>query len=230
MRRTFPRYLPAVLTVLLVSGLPWLVSGCGRSQPEEGAPVTVSDHFGKAEFFYDRGDYQQAAKMYLKALVINPANSEACLKLGLIYDDNLKDKTRAAYYYREFLRLEPDSEKTPLVRGWLGDVLAENPRGAGSSLPVRRRPPLTPPPPRPPATLSPAEMSAPTPAPPPAEKSVSASYTVRGGDTLAGIARKLYGDANAWKLIFEANRDQLESPHSLKVGQELEIPRNRTGD
>ena len=49
-------------------------------------------------------------------------------------------------------------------------------------------------------------------------------YTVRKGDTLSAIARKLYGDRNAWKLIYSANRDTLANPHLLKVGQVLKIP------
>ncbi|MEA1927911.1 MAG: transporter substrate-binding domain-containing protein, partial [Candidatus Auribacterota bacterium] len=49
-------------------------------------------------------------------------------------------------------------------------------------------------------------------------------YTVRPGDTLSRIARKVYGRSAPWKPIFNANRDQLKSPHNLKVGQVLKIP------
>ena len=34
-------------------------------------------------------------------------------------------------------------------------------------------------------------------------------YTVVAGDNLSKIAKHFYGNANAWKQIFDANRDQL---------------------
>lgn len=49
-------------------------------------------------------------------------------------------------------------------------------------------------------------------------------YEVAAGDNLSGIARRFYGDANAWKKIFDANRDQLTDPDRIKSGQMLKIP------
>jgi nucleoid-associated protein YgaU len=37
----------------------------------------------------------------------------------------------------------------------------------------------------------------------------AAMYLVEAGDTLAGIARTYYGDANEWPRIAEANRDRV---------------------
>jgi uncharacterized coiled-coil protein SlyX len=50
------------------------------------------------------------------------------------------------------------------------------------------------------------------------------TYAVRRGDTLMNISRKLYGDDEKWELIFKANRDILNRPNQLKVGQILRIP------
>lgn len=50
------------------------------------------------------------------------------------------------------------------------------------------------------------------------------TYTVQEGDSLSAIARKLYGNANRWQEIFEANRDQLDDPDLIKAGQVLRIP------
>ena len=44
------------------------------------------------------------------------------------------------------------------------------------------------------------------------------------GDTLSGIAKRFYGNANAYMKIFEANGDQLSDPDKIKVGQTLRIP------
>lgn len=49
-------------------------------------------------------------------------------------------------------------------------------------------------------------------------------YTVVKGDTLSAIAKKLYGSANKWRVIFEANTDQLTNPDKIKPGQILKIP------
>ena len=56
---------------------------------------------------------------------------------------------------------------------------------------------------------------------------VSASaqtYTVVGGDSLSKIAKKFYGNANAWKQIFEANRDKISNPDLIHPGQVFTIP------
>lgn len=49
-------------------------------------------------------------------------------------------------------------------------------------------------------------------------------YTVQSGDSLSRIAKRFYGDGNAWKLIFEANRDTLKDPDKIFPGQVLTIP------
>jgi nucleoid-associated protein YgaU len=50
------------------------------------------------------------------------------------------------------------------------------------------------------------------------------SYTVAKGDNLSKIARHFYGNANEWRRIFDANRDQLDNPDLIKPGQVLKIP------
>jgi nucleoid-associated protein YgaU len=50
------------------------------------------------------------------------------------------------------------------------------------------------------------------------------TYTVVSGDSLSKIAKHFYGNANAWKAIFDANTDQLTDPNKIKPGQVLKIP------
>ncbi len=52
----------------------------------------------------------------------------------------------------------------------------------------------------------------------------SASYTVRKGDTLGGIAKRFLGNPAKYNDIFEANRDVLSSPDRIDVGMTLRIP------
>ncbi len=56
-----------------------------------------------------------------------------------------------------------------------------------------------------------------------AEK-VGGTYTVQKGDSLSKIAKQELGDANAWKRIFEANRDVLDDPDKIQPGQALKLP------
>jgi nucleoid-associated protein YgaU len=50
-------------------------------------------------------------------------------------------------------------------------------------------------------------------------------YTVKSGDSLSKIAKQLYGDANAWHKIHQANTDQVKDPNLIHPGQKLVIPR-----
>lgn len=60
--------------------------------------------------------------------------------------------------------------------------------------------------------------------PPVVAQDVQKSYTVLVGDTLSSISRKVYGTSNKWRDIFNANRDIMSTPQSLKPGQVLKIP------
>lgn len=51
------------------------------------------------------------------------------------------------------------------------------------------------------------------------------SYTVQKGDTLSKISKQFYGDANQYKRIFDANKDQLKDPDKIQPGQVLRIPK-----
>lgn len=57
----------------------------------------------------------------------------------------------------------------------------------------------------------------------PAAPSAS-TYVVKPGDSLSRIAKAQYGDANQWRRIYEANRDQIKDPDLIHPGQSLRIP------
>ena len=50
------------------------------------------------------------------------------------------------------------------------------------------------------------------------------TYEVKSGDSLSKIAKRVYGNASAWKRIYEANRDLLKDPDKIFPGQKLKIP------
>jgi outer membrane protein OmpA-like peptidoglycan-associated protein len=49
-------------------------------------------------------------------------------------------------------------------------------------------------------------------------------YIVEKGDTLSGIAQKMYGKSFRWKYIYELNKDKIKNPNKLKPGQKILIP------
>jgi nucleoid-associated protein YgaU len=67
-------------------------------------------------------------------------------------------------------------------------------------------------------------------APAPAPDQVSSTagqaqtYVVAKGDSLSKIAKRYYGDANQWRRIYDANRDQISNPDLIHPGQNLKIP------
>jgi nucleoid-associated protein YgaU len=58
-------------------------------------------------------------------------------------------------------------------------------------------------------------------APPQPEKQF---YTVKKGDYLSKIAKEVYGNANKYNIIFEANKPMLKDPDLIYPGQVLVIP------
>lgn len=50
------------------------------------------------------------------------------------------------------------------------------------------------------------------------------TYTVKSGDSLSKIAKHIYGDADKWHRIYEANRDKIKNPDLIHPGQEFTIP------
>jgi nucleoid-associated protein YgaU len=71
-----------------------------------------------------------------------------------------------------------------------------------------------------------SSSTAPAPPPPAAEppKAQPNTYVVVAGDNLSKIAKRIYGDANQWRRIYEANRDVIKNPDLIYPGQKLVLP------
>lgn len=52
-------------------------------------------------------------------------------------------------------------------------------------------------------------------------------WEVKSGDTLSKIAKSAYDNAGLYMQIFEANRNILSDPNTIKVGQKLVIPHKK---
>ncbi len=177
---------------------------------------------------------------------------ESHLEAGRIFLDHLKDPVTAIYHFRKYLEVKPNSDKSALVRQLIETAMknfaaslpgqpsvgdpdridllaridqleAEKKELLRQLAAVRRsQSPAENPTTAPTSTLSASRPSTTE----TRRESVAPprSYVVEAGDTLNKISLKVYGNPNRWNDIYQANRDQLTSPHSLKVGQILKIP------
>jgi len=200
-------------------------------------------------------DYAGAIDSYEKALVKRPASARIHWEMASIYDQHLTNDLRAIYHYERFLELDPKAERRQYAEQLIGaaklsyavslpdrfsDAVNENARlqkeveslrillgdardelakltatpsasSGGSS-----------------ATLTPGQSRAvlnETLKPAATKVTTLDSYVVQQGDTLSRIAGKVYGDANKWDVILDANKNTLKRPENIRVGQTLLIPR-----
>ncbi|MBU0677550.1 MAG: LysM peptidoglycan-binding domain-containing protein [Verrucomicrobia bacterium] len=227
----------ALVTVLFASA-------CGRTaasldQREERHPLVQRGIAKKRAH-----DFDGAVELFQKAIDKDSSMARPHLELGIIFDDYKEDYLRAIYHYERYLELRPDSEKAGIIRELIRHArisfaasLPDTPDGSlqeisrlrkeishlrerlaraegGSAAPAA--------PVAAPAGKRTGSIMEPEPAP--ASPAIE-RYTVLTGDTLSKIARKVYGDAGRWKVIYEANKDTLNKPEAVKVGQTLMIPR-----
>jgi nucleoid-associated protein YgaU len=62
-------------------------------------------------------------------------------------------------------------------------------------------------------------------APPAPPKEETEYYEVKPGDSLSKIAKKYYGNAAKYPVIFEANREVIKDANLIYPGQKLRIPK-----
>jgi tetratricopeptide (TPR) repeat protein len=94
--------------------------GCSSGDREDaGEGKGVLDHYGRGVRFQREGKFEDALASFEKALQLDPDFAEAHLDIGVLYDDTFKDADKAVFHYREFLRLEPGSEKADMVARWI---------------------------------------------------------------------------------------------------------------
>ena len=113
-------------------------------------------------------------------------------------------------------KLTPDGRapQTGNLGGLLGGLLG----GAFGAGTARAAEPAAPARPR--ADFSNVQSGSSSVATPPQEQ----WYTVAPGDSLSKIAKRFYSDANQWRKIYDANRDQIKNPDLIQPGQKLKIP------
>ena len=236
-------------TILVCLGFLVLGSGCSRDPIDERDP-----NLRRARVLKNAEDYEGAVAMYEKALRRKPGLARAHWELATLYDQVFADDIRAIYHYQKYLELDPEAERRDLVEDLisvakvsfaaslpqnsdeairevrrlqrenaaLADLLSgereviRDLRAQLAGVPVQESGDNKPPPPA---------VSIQAPKPMPAQPSEQI-YVVQAGDTLSRIATRVYNNPALWERIYEANRETLRSPESIRVGQTLRIPQN----
>jgi tetratricopeptide (TPR) repeat protein len=79
-------------------------------------------HYNMAAVYAKEGKYREAEQEYLRALRIDPGDADSHYNLGILYDEQLADKRRAAMHYRRYLKLRPNASDGDIVKTWLMDL------------------------------------------------------------------------------------------------------------
>jgi tetratricopeptide (TPR) repeat protein len=83
-------------------------------------PDYVKAYNNLAAAYKEKGWHGKAITAFSKALEIDPDYAQAHLGLASIYANELKNRQKAIYHYKQYLKLQPQGPYAPQVRAWLG--------------------------------------------------------------------------------------------------------------
>ncbi len=212
-----------------------VLTGCDTETLSQDEREEKIERVIEARELMKAGQYADAETRFKQALLENPTIARPHLDLATLYQQHIINYVHAIYHYDRYLELRPTSEKRGLVEQQRMKVaqllantllkntpqvqaLAEENRQLKNELMRLRGNTLE----RESVRRSPENVNPST-----EEKSANKDvriYHVEAGDTLSKIAKKFYNDATLWDLIYQANRDALQSPSGIRVGQTLVIP------
>ena len=230
-----------------------LLVGCDDGSRADSRTLDVEDEdFRQGQNFYKTGEVRKALESYLKVIDKRKGAAESNLEAGRMYLE-LQDPLPAIYHFNQYIRIKPTSEQSNLVRQLIktaekqfmqqlpGRPMEPDALG-GSDLNAKLRnlqlenEKLK----RELADYNRTQKGLVLPPKTTGDKTVEKpavsedgkpqrfrQYTVAKGDTLSGIARKVYGDANPTRIsaIYNANRDKMTSVNSLpKIGTVILLP------
>jgi LysM repeat protein len=223
-----PDKLPLLFSILIAS---ILLAGCDRMMTPRNAQI-VKDADAKAA----QGDFLRAINLYEAALDDSPRCADIHYKLALLYDDKMNDPLNAVHHFKRYLTLSPTGshaadaksimkrDEVTLLTSLSGDSVVTRTEAArlrnenlGLRKEIEDRALKTKAVTDKQASDKPKKAIA-------VNKAGNRSYTIKRGDTLASISRKFYKTSGHWKQILNANKDKIDNPENLKVGETLTIP------
>ena len=230
-----------------------LLAGCDDGSRADTRTLDVEDEdFRQGQNFYKSGEVRKALECYLKVIDKRKGAAESNLEAGRMYLE-LQDPLPAIYHFNQYIRMKPTSEQSNLVRqliktaekqfmqqlpgrpmepdalgnadlnARLRSLQLENEKLKRELADYNRTQK---------GLVLPPKTTGDKPADKPATAADGApqryrQYTIVKGDSLTGIARKVYGDASATRVsaIFNANRDKMTSVNNVpKIGTVILLP------
>lgn len=76
-------------------------------------------HYNIGCVFRSGGLYTKAEQEFLKALELAPDDPDVHYNLGILYEENLKNKAKAKYHYERYIELAPNEKDSAKVKQWL---------------------------------------------------------------------------------------------------------------
>jgi tetratricopeptide (TPR) repeat protein len=86
---------------------------------EELRQQKVNSHYNMGCVFRACGQPRRAEDEFLKALALDPDDAGTHYNLGVLYDDNLRNRLKARKHYERFLELAPQDPDAARVAEWL---------------------------------------------------------------------------------------------------------------
>jgi tetratricopeptide (TPR) repeat protein len=109
----------------------------GLVRSGRGLDLYERAHLALGNQYYDNGQLEEARAEYQKVLEFDDRNVDAHLNLGIMYDDILNNKEKAAEHYKAYLELQGPRQEE--VREWLRKVRGEPTREEELKEQVRER-------------------------------------------------------------------------------------------
>ncbi|MDD5349676.1 MAG: LysM peptidoglycan-binding domain-containing protein [Chthoniobacteraceae bacterium] len=239
------RRLPPAGFALAAVAAMFCLGGC-----DQAFQNTAERNFVQAERKFSQQEYTDAVMLYEASLDGTPKTAEVHFKLGLMYDDQIKNPIAAIHHFQRYVEMAPDGPHARDAQRFLKEdqlkLTAQLGNGASVSQEEAKR-------------IKNAnqelqkkilqlkdDLEAANKARIAAYKALGTkggpgggkpeqiqkplldgvrTYTVGPGDTLASIARKFYKNNSArWKDIQDANFQPMDGTAKLKPGMILMVP------
>ena len=225
-----------IIFALLLSIL--FFSSCYKRQENTSNPFFI-----KAQNSYNDGNYNQASEFYQKYLTLYPESPKAHYNIAIIFLEH-ENYILAIFHFKQFLELQPNSPDKEIIKKWIQasqeslykelekeysdtetipqpnytknvklkkeiDKLKKKNEKMRDFI-IKHNKTIT------------VDKNGKT------EKAnnfnSTRNYEVQQGDSLYKISKKVYNSSKYHDLIWEANKDKLKSPSSLRPGDILTIP------
>lgn len=242
-----------VLTALTLLAITLGLVGCGDGTRVPALSETEERHFQRGQQMLREDRRDEALAAFLRVIDSRRDAPESHLEAGRLYHEHIGDPIAAIYHYRKYIEARPNTNQTPIVRQMIEsaqkdfvralpgepfrdpvdrldlleiirDLRAENAALKAQLGEQRLHGSQTAPAAAPQPTRTTATATPPAEPRPAAPAGTVRTYIVQEGDTLSRVSANVYGTSARWADIYQANRDILANPNSLRVGQELRIP------